>query len=91
MARDNQDPYTPTKVGGREPLGHQNYRAGYSCVNDPRIHGNVSTKVDATVDVPPDRSELYLLDDGEKKVEIEPETRESPSPPFPHPPNRATH
>lgn len=66
----------PSK-GGRLPVGHSAYSACYSNVTDPRVHGNVGTKVDVTTDVP-DRYELFLLGDGEKKVEYEPETREYP-------------
>jgi len=67
------DPYTPKK-GGELPMGHANYSANYSRVKDPRVHGNVGTKIDVTVDIA-DRSELYRLDDGENKVDVEPETR----------------
>ena len=66
---------TPTKRSGRLPVGHWSYASGYACNKDPRTHGNVGTKVDVTDDLPPDRHELFLLDEGEKKVEYEPETR----------------
>ena len=60
-------------TGGKLPFGMGSNMAGYSCVKDPRVHGNVGTKID--IDQPPDRYELFLLGDGEKKVEFEPETR----------------
>jgi hypothetical protein len=65
------------KSGGKEPYGLSSNKAGYSFNKDPRIHGNVGTKIDVTADLPPPRHELFLLDDDEKKVEFEPETRES--------------
>lgn len=65
---------TPKKKGG-ELLGHASYKAGYLCVRDPRVHGNVGTKIDVSADLPPPRYELFLLGDGEKKVEYDPETR----------------
>ena len=67
------DPPTPKK-GGHLPTAHQSYKASYSLVLDPRVNGNVGSKCNA--DLPPDRYELFLLGDGEKKVEYEPETRE---------------
>ena len=69
------DNNTPPK-GGRPPLGSWSYSSGYACNLDPRINGNVGTKIDVSADQPPDRYELFLLGDGEKKVEYEPETRE---------------
>ncbi|KAK3701080.1 DNA-directed RNA polymerase II core subunit [Vermiconidia calcicola] len=74
MAQDSNGD-TPIKLGGRLPVGNYSNSSGYSCVKDPRIHGNTGTKVDVVIDQPPDRHELFLLDDGEKKVEYEPETR----------------
>jgi hypothetical protein len=65
------------KRGGKEPHGSWSNKSGYSCNKDPRIHGNVGTKIDVTADLPPPRHELFLLDDDEKKVEFEPETRKS--------------
>jgi hypothetical protein len=67
------------KRGGKEPYGLSSHKAGYPSCKDPRIHGNVGTKIDVTADLPPPRHELFLLDDDEKKVEFEPETRESSS------------
>ena len=64
-----------TKLSGRLPVGNWSHSSGYSCVKDPRIHGNAGTKVQVQHDLPPDRHELFLLDEGEKKVEHEPETR----------------
>ena len=75
MAREGADICSSRKTGGRQPFGTWSNSAGYSCVTDPRINGNVGTKID--IDVPPDRHELFLLEDGEKKVEYEPETRKS--------------
>jgi hypothetical protein len=63
------------KKGGKLPHGYASNSAGYSMNKDPRINGNVGTKIDVTSDQPPDRHELFLLEDGEKKVEFEPETR----------------
>lgn len=63
------------KKAGRLPPGLYSNAVGYSCNKDPRISGNVMTKVDVTDDLPPERHELFLLDDGEKKVEYEVETR----------------
>ena len=54
---------------------------GYNFNSDPRIvQGGVGSKIE--IDPGPDRYELFLLGDGEKKVEYEPETREYP-PSFP--------
>lgn len=61
--------------GGKEPYGYSANVSGYSMNKDPRINGNVGTKIDVLADQPPDRHELFLLEDGEKKVELEPETR----------------
>lgn len=64
------------RTGGHLPVGHQAFSAGYSLVTDPRVNGNVGSEIDVSADLPPDRYELFLLGDGEKKVEYEPETRE---------------
>ncbi|KAK5164068.1 DNA-directed RNA polymerase II core subunit [Saxophila tyrrhenica] len=61
--------------GGKAPVGSWSNASRYSCSLDPRINGNVGTKIDVLADLPPDRYELFLLEDGEKKVEFEPETR----------------
>jgi len=65
---------SPKAPGGRPRFAHNSYSAGYSAVKDPRIHGNVGSKLE--VDIPPDRHELFLLSEGEKKITFEPETRE---------------
>ena len=70
------------KKGGGLALGHWSHVVGYSYVGDPRVHGNIGTKVDVTADIPPDRYELFLLGDGEKKVEYDPETRRPSLTPF---------
>lgn len=72
MACDN---ITFTRSGGMLRPGHYAHSAGYSGASDPRIHGNVGTKID--IDIPPDRHELFLLAEGEKKITFEPETRKS--------------
>lgn len=64
------------RKGGKEPFGYSANLSRYSMNRDPRIHGNVGTRIDVMADLPPDRHELFLLEDGEKKVEFEPETRE---------------
>ena len=66
---------SPKAPSGRPRFAHNSYSAGYSAVKDPRIHGNVGTKLE--IDIPPDRHELFLLSEGEKKITFEPETRES--------------
>ena len=73
--KQDSEESSPRKPSGRLPAGQWSYGARYSCVLDPRINGNVGTKID--IDIPPDRHELFLLDDGEKKVEYDPETRKS--------------
>jgi hypothetical protein len=50
------------------------YASRYSGVVDPRIHGSTWTNVKAEIDIP-DRHELFLLADGERKVEMETVTR----------------
>lgn len=50
------------------------YAGRYSSVMDPRVHGSTWTNVKAEIDVP-DRHELFLLADGERKVEMETVTR----------------
>lgn len=69
---DSEHPVTPRKRAPL-PVGRSNHQCGHSIVTDPRLHGNVGTKIE--IDIPPDRHELFLLDDGEKKIEYEPETR----------------
>lgn len=91
MARDeslaprdgHDDAYIRKKPAGRLPQNSWSNAVGYACNKDPRVNGNVGTKIDVNVDEII-RSELYKLDDGEQKVEVEPETREHiPSPPKP--------
>lgn len=50
------------------------YMNGYSSVTDPRIYGSTWTNVKAEINIP-DRHELFLLADGERKVEMETVTR----------------
>ena len=61
--------------GGKLPVGHASHGARHSCSLDPRVRGKVGMRVE--IDFPPDRYELFLLGEGEKKVEVEPETRAS--------------
>lgn len=70
------DAPTPRKKTGLQPYSVWSNACGYSCVKDPRTHGNVGTKVDILADLADERHELFLLEDGEKKVEVDPETRE---------------
>lgn len=81
MARGkNGDMCERKGTGGKDPFGMYSNKALHAVNKDPRTHGNVCTMIEPYVD-PQDRTELFLLDEGEKKVEIEPETRESlPSP-----------
>lgn len=58
------------------PAALDSYGARYSLFNDPRHYGNRGTKIDMQTDFGPSRHELFLLEDGEKKVEEDPETRE---------------
>lgn len=50
------------------------YASRYSGVTDPRIRGSTWTNVKPEIDIP-DRHELFLLADGERKVEMETVTR----------------
>jgi len=52
-----------------------NYATRIPAVRDPRIKGSTETNVKTEVDTT-DRHELFLLADGEKKVEMETVTRE---------------
>lgn len=61
--------------GGQAPLGHSSNVNRVSFATDPKIHGACGSKM--ATDSLPKRHELFLLDDGEQKVEFEPETRES--------------
>lgn len=54
------------------------YAIRLSSVLDPRISGSTETNVKPEIDVP-DRHELFLLGDGERKVEMETVTREHTS------------
>ncbi|KAK0929675.1 DNA-directed RNA polymerase II core subunit, partial [Friedmanniomyces endolithicus] len=60
------------KTGGRLPAFNYNYGCGYAANRDPRISGNVETKIE--IDTAPDRYELFLLGEGEKKITLEVET-----------------
>lgn len=50
------------------------YANRYSAVTDPRVRGSTWTNVKPEIDIP-DRHELFLLADGERKVEMETVTR----------------
>ena len=52
------------------------YATGYKGNTDPRLFGSTETNVKAEINIP-DRHELFLLADGERKVEMETVTRES--------------
>ncbi|KAK0344869.1 DNA-directed RNA polymerase II core subunit [Friedmanniomyces endolithicus] len=73
MAGDQAEPTVPKKLSGRLPAHSYHHSCGYSGVLDPRIGGNVGSKL--MVDTAPDRYELFLLGEGEKKVTLEVETR----------------
>ncbi|KAK4546129.1 hypothetical protein LTR36_002266 [Oleoguttula mirabilis] len=73
MAVDIYESPSPKGKGGRMPYAHSSYSAGYAANKDPRVNGNVGSKM--VVDGVPDRHELFLLADGEKKITFEPETR----------------
>ena len=73
MARDQAEPTVPKKLSGRLPAHSYHHSCGYSGVLNPRIGGNVGSKL--LVDTAPDRYELFLLGEGEKKVTLEVETR----------------
>ena len=72
---DTSDGKSPPK-GSQAPFGHHSYANRHSISHDPTIHGAVGSKMDK-YDSQLDRHELFLLEDGEKKVEFEPETRKS--------------
>lgn len=70
------DRTSPTYTGGQHPyMGIDSTKNRKSFATDPRIHGNTETKIEQVVDIP-DRFESFLLAEGEKKVEHEPETRQ---------------
>jgi hypothetical protein len=50
------------------------YANRYAGALDPRMHGSTWTNVKPEIDIP-DRHELFLLADGERKVEMETVTR----------------
>lgn len=73
--REEPPPRQPEKVkGGLAPVGHDSYKCGYSGSLDPRNRQHVGPTIDLT-DSQLERHELFLLEDGEKKVEEQPETR----------------
>lgn len=75
MAKDqDKDPSKAKPLMGRLPVGSWSHASRVSYVRDPRIGGNTCTKVEPAVDLV-HSTEIFLLEDGEKKVEIEPETR----------------
>ncbi|KAK3677624.1 DNA-directed RNA polymerase II core subunit [Recurvomyces mirabilis] len=67
-------PRQAKKRSGELPFGHASYHAGYSTVKDPRTGPNIGPQ-NLDIDTVPDRYELYLLGEGEKKVTFEQETR----------------
>ncbi|KAI7279298.1 hypothetical protein KC345_g5428 [Hortaea werneckii] len=68
------NPETPSKSGGRRPPNSDAYGIRSSTSLDPRIHGAVGpTSLEA--EPSPFRHELFLLQEGEKKITFEPETR----------------
>lgn len=72
------NPETPSKSGGRRPPNSDAYGIRSSTSLDPRIHGAIGpTSLEA--EPSPFRHELFLLQEGEKKITFEPETRK-PSP-----------
>ncbi|RMY04831.1 hypothetical protein D0868_06744 [Hortaea werneckii] len=68
------DPETPTKPGGRLPPHIGAHAIRLSTALDPRVHGAIGpTSLEA--EPSPFRHELFLLQEGEKKITFEPETR----------------
>ena len=67
---------TPKKSGGKLPFGHYSFSAGYAANKDPRTGGSNGNGINTAIDTP-DRHELFLLGENEKKVELETETRKS--------------
>lgn len=61
--------------GGRLPFAVGSYGARYAANQDPRVHGNLGPKLEAEHE--PDRHELFLLQEDEKKITFEPETRKA--------------
>ena len=61
----------------QEATGFTAFKCRYSPQLDPRTHMNLGPKIDVEADKEP-RFESFILGDGEKKVEVEPETRKSP-------------
>ena len=59
---------------GLAPYAYGANACGYAANKDPRISGTVGSKMET--DSFPDRHELFLLGEGEKKITFEPETRE---------------
>ena len=78
---------TPQKGSGHKSISpselacHASYGTRVPIVRDARVSGPTETKVKAEIDVL-DRHELFLLADGEKKIEYETVTRK-------HTPTRA--
>ena len=70
------DPETPSKRGGCLPANCSAYGIRSSTSHDPRVHGAIGpTSLEA--EPSPFRHELFLLQEGEKKITFEPETRKS--------------
>ena len=71
-------PDTPIKRGGQPPPNTGAYAIRSSTSHDPRVHGAIGpTSLEA--EPSPPRHELFLLQEGEKKITFEPETRKPSS------------
>lgn len=69
-------PDAASKRGGQRPPHTDAYGARVSTSLDPRVHGAIGpTSLEA--EPSPFRHELFLLQEGEKKITFEPETRKS--------------
>ncbi|KAF2212712.1 hypothetical protein CERZMDRAFT_41122 [Cercospora zeae-maydis SCOH1-5] len=65
----------PASTGGQHPLpGHTSHEIRTAAVLDARYKQHFESFIDPSVDQP-DRYESFLLGEGEKKVEVEQETR----------------
>lgn len=62
-------------TGGQHPVfGASSFKNRYSASLDPRIRGNTGANLDLQADDTV-RYESFILDEGQKKVESDPETR----------------
>ena len=59
--------------GGLLPYAQNSNSCKYAANRDLRVTGNLGSKIE--IDLVPDRHELFLLGEGEKKITFEPETR----------------